>query len=143
MSTVDYAAFHRALIADLREHAGLVTSGPMAGKPLAILTTTGSRTGEPRTVVVSYTRDGERYVIAGSKGGAPTHPAWYLNLVAHPAVTLEADGETFAARATVTDGAERSRLWDRHVAALPAFGEYPRKTDRVIPVIVLDRVEPR
>ena len=143
MSTFDYAAFQRALITDLREHAGLVTSGPMAGKPLAILTTTGARTGEPRTAVVSYTRDGERYVIAGSKGGAPTHPAWYLNLVAHPAVIVEAGGETFDARATVTDGAERLRLWDHHVAELPDFGEYPKKTDRVIPVIVLDRVDPR
>jgi deazaflavin-dependent oxidoreductase (nitroreductase family) len=140
MAGFDYAAFERALIADLREHGGKTTSGPMAGKPLGVLTTTGAKTGESRTAIVTLSRDGDRYVIAASKSGAPTHPSWYHNLVKQPTVTLEAGGETFKARATVTDGAERDRLWTRHVAEFPEFGEYPKKTDRVIPVIVLDRL---
>ena len=130
--------FTLGLIADLREH-GAVTSGPLAGRPLMILRTTGAKTGKPRTAIVTYTRDGDRYVIAGSKSGAPTHPAWYYNLVADPSVTVEAGGETFPARARVAKGDERARLWDRHAAERPEFREYPSMTDRVIPVIVLER----
>lgn len=131
--------FTRGLIADLREHDGVVTSGPMAGRQLMILTTTGAKTGKQRTTIVTYTRDGDRYVIAGTKSGAPTHPAWYRNLLVDPNVTVEAGGETFPARATVTEGDERARLWDRHAAERPEFRDYPGMTDRVIPVIVLDR----
>lgn len=134
-----YEDFTRALAADLRAN-GQATSGFMVGKPLLILHTIGARSGEEREAIVNYSRDGEHYVIAASKGGAPVHPAWYLNLVAHPEVTLEADRETFRARATVTSGDERERLWDQHVAQLPHFAEYPTKTDRVIPVIVLERI---
>lgn len=112
----------------------------MAGKPLMILTTTGARSGQPREAIVTFTRDADRFVIAASKGGAPTNPAWYHNLVTHPEVTVEADGETFPARATPTSGAERDRLWDRHADQLPEFREYPGKTTRLIPVIVLERV---
>ncbi|MEO8229836.1 MAG: nitroreductase family deazaflavin-dependent oxidoreductase [Chloroflexota bacterium] len=130
--------FTRGLIADVREH-GAVTSGPLAGRPLMILSTTGAKTGKPRTAIVTYTRDGDRYVIAGSKSGAPTHPAWYHNLVADPSVTVEAGGEAFPARARVTGGDERARLWDRHAAERTEFREYPNMTARVIPVIVLER----
>jgi deazaflavin-dependent oxidoreductase (nitroreductase family) len=106
-----------------------------------ILTTTGAKSGVERTAIVTYTRDGDRYVIAASKSGAPTNPAWYHNLVANPVVTAEAGGETFHARATEMHGAERQRLWDQHAAERPEFREYPSLTDRVIPVIVLDRIE--
>jgi deazaflavin-dependent oxidoreductase (nitroreductase family) len=139
--TMDYEAFTRMLIDDLRSHGGQVTSGPLAGKPLMILTTTGVKTGLERTAIITYTRDGDRYSIAGSKSGAPTHPAWFHNLQANPEVTVEAGGETFKARAEVTHGPERDRLWERHVAALPEFGEYPTKTDRVIPMILLERID--
>jgi len=135
----DYQAFTAALIADIREH-GRPTSGPMAGRPLMILTTAGAKSGEPRTAIVTYSRDGDRYVIAASKSGAPTNPAWYHNLLAHPEATVETAGETFSVRATEAHGAERDRLWDRHAAELPEFREYPTKTSRVIPVFVLDRV---
>ncbi len=134
----DYEAFTRALIADIREH-GRPTSGPMAGRPLMILTTTGAKSGDPRTAVVTYSRDGDRYVIAASKSGAPTNPAWYHNLLAHPEATAEAGGETFAVRATEVHGAERDRLWEQHATERPEFREYPTKTSRVIPVLVLDR----
>ena len=137
----DYAAFERMLIADMRAHGGRVTSGPMAGRTLGVLTTTGARTGEHRTAIVTWTRDGDRYVIAATKSGAPTHPDWHHNLVAHPEATLEADGENLPVRATVTEGSERQRLWDLHAREHPEFQGYPAMTDRVIPVIVLDRID--
>jgi deazaflavin-dependent oxidoreductase (nitroreductase family) len=136
---MDYEAFTRNMIADMRAHAGQVTTGPMAGRPLMMLTTKGAKSGEDRTAIVTYTRDGDRYVIAASKGGAPTNPAWYHNLVANPEVAVDAAGETFKARATATTGAERQRLWDQHAAERPEFRDYPMKTKRVIPVILLDR----
>ncbi len=139
MTRVDYNAFTQQLMADIREH-GRPTSGPMAGRPLMILTTTGARSGGPRGAVVTYTRDGDSYVIAASKSGAPTNPAWYHNLVANPIVTVEIGSEKFQATARVTQGAERDRLWDRHAAERPEFRDYPNKTSRVIPVIVLDRL---
>jgi deazaflavin-dependent oxidoreductase (nitroreductase family) len=137
---VDYEAFQRALIEDLRAHQGVVTQGPMAGRPLMLLTTKGAKTGEPRTAVVTYTRDGERYVVCASKSGAPTNPAWYYNLLRNPTATAEAGGEVFEVRATETHGAERQRLWDRHAEERPEFRDYPKKTSRVIPVFVLDRL---
>ena len=140
MTAMDYEAFTQTLIADMRAHGGQVTQGGMAGRPVMLLTTTGARSGQPRMAIVNYTRDGDRYVIAGSKGGAPKDPHWVYNLRAHPEATIEAGGETFQARATITDGAERDRLWDQHVAELPWFGEYPDKTDRVIPMVALDRI---
>lgn len=138
MSTVDYNAFTRQLMADIREN-GRPTSGPMAGRPLMILTTTGAKSGEKRSAVVTYTRDGNRYVIAASKGGAPTNPSWYHNVLANPTVTVEADKQTFNASAMVTEGEERERLWDQHATERPEFRDYPQKTSRVIPVIVLER----
>jgi len=138
---MDYEAFTQQLIADMRAHAGQITTGPMAGRPLMLLTTRGAKTGLERTAIVTYTRDGDRYVIAASKSGAPTNPAWFYNLQANPVVSVEAGGETFKARATVARGAERDRLWDQHAAERPEFREYPSKTDRVIPVILLDRID--
>lgn len=138
---MDYEAFLRNLIADMRSHGGQITTGPMAGRPLMLLTTRGARSGKGRTAIVTYTRDGDRYVLAASKSGAPTNPAWFYNLQANPLVTAEAGGETFKARATVTSGAERDRLWEQHAAERAEFREYPNKTTRVIPVILLDRID--
>jgi deazaflavin-dependent oxidoreductase (nitroreductase family) len=135
----DYAAFTRALIEDVRAN-GQPTSGPFAGRPVLILTTTGARTGEPRVAPLVYSRDGDRLVIMASKAGAPDNPAWYANLRANPEVTVETGGETFAARATEVHGDERDRLWDAHVQQHPGFAEYPARTTRVIPVIVLERL---
>jgi deazaflavin-dependent oxidoreductase (nitroreductase family) len=136
---MDYEAFTRNLKAELRA-SGRVASGPMAGRPLMILTTTGARSGEPREAIVTFTRDGDRYVIAASKSGAPTNPDWYYNLLANPEVGVEADGEAFTARATEVTGDERQRLWDQHAEERPEFRDYPNKTTRVIPVITLDRL---
>jgi deazaflavin-dependent oxidoreductase (nitroreductase family) len=136
---MDYEAFTRNMKEDIRAN-GRPTSGPMAGRPLMILTTTGARTGQPREALITFTRDGDRYVIAASKSGAPTNPQWYHNILANPVVTIETEGEKFEARATVTNGDERNRLWDQHAEQRPEFREYPTKTDRVIPVITLDRI---
>jgi deazaflavin-dependent oxidoreductase (nitroreductase family) len=141
MTDFDPEAWTRNLIADMREHGGTPSSGPMAGKPLAILTSTGAKTGEPRTAIVTYHKDGDRWAIAASKSGDPNNPQWFYNLVAHPDVTIEVDNETVPVHAIVTEGAERDRLWNDHVAELPEFGEYPKKTDRVIPMILLERID--
>ncbi len=128
-----------ALISDFRAHGGQVTSGPFTGRAVLLLTTTGAHSGRRRLAPLVYTREGEHCVIVASKGGSPTHPAWYHNLIANPLVTVEAGGETFEARARVTEGAERDRLFAQHAAINPGFTEYQRRTTRVIPVVVLER----
>ena len=140
MADWDPETFTRNLIADMRAHDGVPTQGPFDGRRLLILTTTGAKSGEPRTAVLAYRPEGEKLVIAGSKGGAPTNPGWVHNLLADPHPTIEVNNEVFPATATVlAEGEERDRLWDAHVADMPGFGEYPAKTNRVIPMIVLER----
>jgi deazaflavin-dependent oxidoreductase (nitroreductase family) len=131
-----YAAMTEALISEHRANKGQITSGPFAGRPVLLLTTTGAQSGQPRLAPLIYRRDGDQYVIMASKGGAPTHPAWYHNLLANPVVTVEVDGETFTARARVTEGEERERL----IALNPQFNDVQARTSRVIPVVVLERV---
>ena len=140
-TTWDPESFTRSLIEDMRAHNGQVTSGPMAGKDLMILTTKGAKSGKPRVAIVTWTRDGDAYVVAGSKGGAPTDPQWFENIRVNPEVTIEAEGRTSKARATVAKGPDRDKLWERHIARWPEFGEYPKKTDRVIPIARLTRVK--
>ena len=141
MSSSSYSPFNDALIEDFRAHGGQASRGPFVGRPVLLLTTTGARSGEPRTAPLVYSRDGDRYVVVASKGGAPTDPAWYRNLVANPTVTVEVGTETFQARASaLTGGAERDRLYDQHAAPMPAFLEYQLRTERVIPVVLLERL---
>lgn len=131
--------FNSNLMADLRTHEGQPTSGPFVGRPLLILGTTGARTGEHREAPLVYSRDGDTYVIIASKGGAPTHPAWYFNILADGRVTIEVGGEMFRTKASVADESERRRLYDQHAAIHLTFAEYEAKTTRVIPVILLER----
>lgn len=140
MTTTDPSEFNRNLITEYRSTGGRVT-GQFAGAPLLLLTTTGARSGQPRTTPVVYTADGDRLVIIASKGGAPTHPDWYRNLVANPEVTVELGEETFQARATVPEGPERDRLFDQMAARMSGFAEYQRNTTRRIPVVLLERVK--
>jgi deazaflavin-dependent oxidoreductase (nitroreductase family) len=107
---------------------------------LLLLTTTGARSGRPHTTPVAYSTDGDRLVIVASKGGAPTHPEWYLNLLANPRVTVEVGTERFQARATVAAGQERERLFTQHATLMPGFAEYQHKTTRQLPVVILERV---
>lgn len=132
--------FNQGVIDEFRANDGK-TTGPFEGQPLMIMTTTGAKSGKERVIPIVFTRDGDRIVIAASKGGAPTNPDWYFNIVAHPEVTIELPGETFTARGSVVDDrSERDRLYAAHAEAMPGFAEYEQKTDRVIPVIVLERV---
>ena len=131
--------FNRNLVDEFRTSAGKVT-GPFERAPLLLLTHTGAKSGTKRTNPLVYTRDGDDIVIIASKGGAPAHPHWYLNIVANPVVTVELPGESFEARARVAEGAERDRLFRAQADAMPNFDEYQTKTDRLIPVVVLERI---
>src|SRR5438067_13126607 len=108
------------------------------GDNLLLLTTTGARTGERRTNPVAFHRQGDRYVIAATNVGAPSHPAWYHNLVKDPNVTIQGGTEKFPARATIDKGAERDPHSETHARAMPqpGFREYPNRKKRVIQVIV-------
>jgi deazaflavin-dependent oxidoreductase (nitroreductase family) len=131
--------FNNNVIAEFRANGGKV-GGPFAGSPMLLLTTTGAKSGQPRTTPLVHTMDGDHIVILASKGGAPTNPDWYHNLVAHPTVTVEMGAEKFQARAHVVEGEERQRLYDQQAALMPGFAEYQKKTTRQIPVVVLERV---
>jgi deazaflavin-dependent oxidoreductase (nitroreductase family) len=111
-----------------------------ADSPMMLLTTTGARSGEPRVAPLVYTKDGDDIVIIASKGGAPTNPDWYHNLVANPEVVVEIGTEKYSANARVTEGDERQRLFDAQAAIMPGFADYQRNTTRQIPVVVLARV---
>ncbi len=139
MST-SFGDFNKGLIEDLRANGGEATSGPFKGRHVLILTTRGAKSGETRENPLVYSRDGNHYVIIASKGGAPTHPSWFHNIVAHPEVTVEVGGEKFKAQAHVPDGDEYERLYNQHAGINPTFNEYRRKTSRKIPVIVLERI---
>ncbi len=133
--------FNDDLIAHFRKNHGVITEGPFTGRDVLLLTTSGKKTGTPHTHPLVYTKDGDRHVIIASMGGAPKHPAWYHNLRAYPEVTVEVGGDTFRAKATpVPGGAERRRLYDQHSAINPGFKDYEKKTDRVIPVVLLERL---
>lgn len=107
---------------------------------LLVLTTTGAKTGKPHVTPLVYLEDGGRLCVFASKGGNPRNPAWYHNLVANPSVTVELKGETFPARATIAGSEERDRLYALQSQRAPNFAEYQSKTDRPIPVVILERV---
>jgi deazaflavin-dependent oxidoreductase (nitroreductase family) len=134
----DLNNFNRQLIEEYRAN-GRVVTGPFAGGPILLLTTTGAKSGQQRTNPLAYTRDGDRLVVIASKGGAPTNPDWFRNLVAHPEATVELRGERFPVRASFPQEEERQRLYDQMAAKMPNFAEYQRKTTRQIPVVVLQR----
>lgn len=124
------------IIEEFRANEGRV-GGMFANTPLLLLHTTGAKSGRARINPLAYLKDGERYVIIASKGGAPTNPDWYYNVVAQPEVQIEVGTQQMAARATVAEEPERSALYEKMVAKNPGFDEYRRKTTRTIPVIVL------
>ncbi len=126
------------IIEEFRQHEGRV-GGQFEGAPLLLLTTSGRRTGEPRVNPVMYLADGDRLLVFASKGGAPTHPDWYHNLVADPQVTVEVGTDTFRAHAVVLRGEERDRFYAEQARRYPGFGEYQEKTGRIIPVVALVR----
>ena len=110
------------------------------GSTILLLTTTGRKTGNESTTPLIYDLDGDNPVIVASKGGAPEHPGWFLNIEKTPEVGVQILGETFRARARVAEGEERERLWALLNEMWPHYEEYQAKTDRAIPVVVLERL---
>jgi len=133
--------FNDELVDQFRRNRGVITAGPFTGRDVLVLTTTGAKSGLPRSNPLVYMRDGDRYLIIASKGGAPTHPAWYHNLRRHPEVTVEVGPEKFRAKAIAhASGPERRRLFDEMASVLPGFKEYEQKTSRQIPAVLLERL---
>jgi len=131
--------FNAQIIDEFRANAGKV-GGPFEGAPMVILHTTGAKSGKERVTPLVYQADGDNVVIFASKGGAPEHPAWYHNLVAHPDVVTEVGTDTTPRRARVATDQERERLWSRQKELMPGFADYEARTTRVIPVVVLEPV---
>jgi F420H(2)-dependent quinone reductase len=137
----DPAAWEEALIADLRANGGTPSDGPLKGHPIMVAYTTGAKSGQRRRSILTYSRDGDAYVVAGTAGGSPTTPSWIANLAANPDLEIEIGDRTIPARAElIREGPERDRLWDAHVALLPNFAAYPAQSGRLIPVA---RIRPR
>lgn len=109
------------------------------GVPTLLLTTTRRKSKTPQQLPLIYGKDGDRYVIVASRGGAPDHPGWYKNLVAQPDVQVQVAAERFRARARTAVGEERTRLWSSMAKLFPPYDEYQAKTTREIPVVVLER----
>jgi deazaflavin-dependent oxidoreductase (nitroreductase family) len=128
---------NQTIIDEFRANAGRV-GGNFEGAPMLLLHTRGAKTGAERVNPMMYQADGDRVAVFGSKGGAPTHPDWYYNLLANPDVKVEIGTETKAMRARVAKGDERERIWTRQKKDYPGFAEYERKTRRQIPVIILE-----
>ena len=130
--------YNRQLIEEFRT-ARDTEAGPMPGRPLLLLTTTGAKSGQRRTTPLMYIPDGEGLLVIASAAGAPKHPDWYHNLAAHPEVTVEVGKETFDATAVVLEGDERRQVWDRIIQQYPFFIEHQSKVTRQIPVVALQR----
>ena len=122
-----------------RETGGEVGHRWKRGSKILLLTTMGRKSGEPRTTPLIYEEDGDRYVIVASKGGAPKNPGWYRNLEKDPNVELQVLDEVFPALARTAEGEERERLWELVNQQWPDYDSYQTKTDREIPVVVLER----
>ncbi|MGH2835781.1 MAG: nitroreductase family deazaflavin-dependent oxidoreductase [Solirubrobacteraceae bacterium] len=133
MSTAD---FNTQIINEFRENNGQV-GGMFASMPLVLLHHIGAKSGADRVTPVAYLVDDGRYAVFASKAGAPEHPAWYHNLIAHPDTTIELGGNTIEVVAREAQGEERDRIYAEQVARSPQFGDYEQKTTRKIPVMVL------
>jgi deazaflavin-dependent oxidoreductase (nitroreductase family) len=109
------------------------------GAPTLVLTTTGRRSGQLRRNALIYGQDGDRYVVVGSRGGGDNHPLWYLNLVDNPSVGVQIKSEVFAARARTASPEEKAQLWPLMTSIWPDYDQYQAKTERDIPVVILER----
>jgi deazaflavin-dependent oxidoreductase (nitroreductase family) len=131
--------FNEKIIDDFRANGGRV-GGPFEGALLLLLHTTGAKTGRTRVKPLVYRRDGDRLVVFGTKGGSPTHPEWFYNVRANPRVTVEVGSDRFEADARVALPDERDRIWQLQTQDVPVFADYQKKTDRTIPVVILESV---
>src|SRR5215218_9016042 len=131
---------NKKIIDEFRTNGGKV-GGRFEGRALLLLHTKGAKSGRERINPLATVKDGDRHVVIASKGGAPTHPDWYFNVLANPLVTVETGQETFEAHASVAEEPERTRLYNKMVEMMPAFDDYRRNTKRQIPVIVLTPIK--
>lgn len=138
MNSDDRRNWNQQVIDEFRANQGKV-GGRWAGAPLLLLTTTGKKSGRPLTSPMMYLAEKDNIYVFASKGGAPTNPDWYHNLVANPAVTVEQGAETYSAKAEAVTGPERDRIYAEQSRRYPAFSGYQQKTSRIIPVIALKR----
>jgi deazaflavin-dependent oxidoreductase (nitroreductase family) len=138
---MEYKAPELTLLGDEHVRRYRETDGEVGylwnGVPTLLLTTTGRRSGQPRTAPLIFGRDGADYLVIASKGGAPAHPLWYLNLQADPNAEIQVKAETFAVVARTAEGDERERLWKIMTAGWPNYDVYQSRTDRTIPLVVL------
>jgi deazaflavin-dependent oxidoreductase (nitroreductase family) len=134
----DVNEFNRGIIEQFRANDGKV-GPPFEGAPLLILHSTGAKSGKTRLAPIVFQPVGESWAVFASKAGAPDNPDWYHNLVANPAASIELGTETVDVTARVLEGDERSEVWEKQKQLMPGFADYEAKTDRVIPVVVLDR----
>jgi deazaflavin-dependent oxidoreductase (nitroreductase family) len=132
--------WNEGIIQEFRANKGKV-GGRFAGLPILLLHHTGAKTRRVRINPLAYQADGQRFVVFGSKGGAPTNPDWYHNLLANPEATIEVGTDTIPVRARVAEGEERERIWNRQKERMPGFAAYEQRTRRQIPVIILERAD--
>jgi len=136
----EFDDFNSKIIEEFRANGGKV-SGPFEGGTLLLLHSTGAKSGNERVNPVAYQQlDDGSVAIFASKGGAPTNPDWYHNLVSNPQATVEIGDQSFTVHARVAEGPERERLWEKQKAAAPGFADYESKTERQIPVVILEKV---
>jgi deazaflavin-dependent oxidoreductase (nitroreductase family) len=131
--------FNAKIIEEFRANAGKV-GGPFEGANVLLLHTRGAKTGLERVNPLAYEPLGDDIAVFASKGGADTNPDWYRNLLANPLTTVEVGTDTVEVRARVAEGEERERIWERQKQIMPGFAEYEQRTERQIPVVVLERV---
>lgn len=134
----DINEFNRGIIEQFRANEGKV-GAPFEGAPLLILHSTGAKSGKPRLAPIVFQPVGDAWAVFASKAGAPDNPDWYHNLVAHPQASVELGTETVEVTARVLNGDEREAIWTKQKDLMPGFAEYEAKTDRVIPVVLLER----
>ena len=132
----DMPDFNQPIIEEFRSNAGTVGN---FGDALVLLHTVGAKSGQERVNPVAYQAVPTGWAVFASKAGAPTNPAWYYNLLAHPDVTIEVGTETIPVRARVAGPDERDEIWEKQKKLMPGFAEYEQKTNRTIPVVVLER----
>jgi deazaflavin-dependent oxidoreductase (nitroreductase family) len=130
--------FNTQIIEEFRAKGGKL-GGQFEGAPMLLLHTTGAKSGAERVNPVMYRPVGDSFAVFASKGGAPTNPDWYYNLLAHPETTVEVGDETVPVVAHVADDAERGPVWEAQKRDYPGFADYERQTTRQIPVVILER----
>lgn len=131
---------NQRVIEEFRSHGGVV-GGDFTGVPLLLLTTTGARSGQRRTMPVTYLADGSRLVVFAANGGRGNHPGWYHNLLARPTARVEVGKETYEVTATLAQGADRDRLWAQQLLRTPYFAGFQERAGREIPVVILTRTD--